>query len=161
MITGYHRRIGRLQRDILKAIPEDLTETKYGRMRRETSMWHLINPVFWQSKLWDLWKNEDESEEVLRRIKIALNITLETLEAGENMMDLLWQKSNVTDKRLTDLTEEVAKTVSKLELGIRVQQITIDALAEFDTYMFQAIAAYGDYENNFVQIAKLKNYLLS
>ena len=67
-------------------------------------------------------------------------------------MDLLWQKSNVTDKRLTDLTEEVAKTVSKLELGIRVQQITIDALAKFDTYMFQAIAAYGDYENNFVQI---------
>ena len=46
MITGYHRRIGRLQRDILKAIPEDVTETKYERKKRETSMWHVINPNF-------------------------------------------------------------------------------------------------------------------
>ena len=155
MITGYHRRIGRLQRDILKAIPEDLTETKYGRMKRETSMWHLINPVFWQSKLWDLWKNEDEKEEVLRRIKIALNITLETLEAGENMMDLLWQKSNITDMRLTDLTNEITNTVSKLEMGIRLQQITVVTLAEYGTFMFQSIAAYADYENNLAQIKNL------
>ena len=68
-------------------------------------MWHVINPIFWQAKLWDLWKNEDESEEALKHIKSALNKTIDALEAGETMMDLLWQKSNVTDKRLMDLTK--------------------------------------------------------
>ena len=67
-------------------------------------------------------------------------------------MDLLWQKSNVTDKRLTELTDEKANTVSKLEMGIRIQQISAAMLAEYDTFMFQSIAAYADYENNFVQI---------
>ena len=152
MITGYHRRIGRLQRDIFKAIPEDLTETNHGRMKRETSMWHVINPIFWQAKLWDLWKNEDESEEALKHIKIALNKTVDALEAGENMMDLLWQKSNVTDRRLTDLTNGIIDTVSKLEMSIRIQQITVVTLAEYGTFMFQSIAAYADYENNLAQI---------
>ena len=152
MITGYHRRIGRLQRDILKAIPEDVTETKHDRKKRGTSMWHVINPVFWQSKLWDLLKGEEEMEEILNHIKIALNKTADAIEAGENMMNLLWKESKVIDKRLTELTDEIVKTVLKLDMGIRIQQITVATLAEYDTFMFQSIAAYADYENNFVQI---------
>ena len=152
MITGYHRRIGRLQRDILKAIPEGFSETTNGRRKRETSMWHVINPIFWQSKLWDLLKGEDEIEEVLKHIKIALNNTADALEAGENMMNLLWQKSNVMDTRMIELTDEIVKTVSKLDMGIRIQQISVDMLAEYDMFMFQSISAYADYENNFVQI---------
>ena len=152
MITGYHRRIGRLQRDILKVIPEGFTESTNGRRKRGTSMWHVINPVFWQEKLWDLYKGEDEIEEVMEHIKMALNYTMGALKAGENTMDLLWQRSNVMDKRMTELTDEIVKTVSKLDMGIKIQQMSVDMLAEYDTFMFQSISAYADYENNFVQI---------
>ena len=54
MILGYHKRINRLQWDIMRVVPEDSTEPKKGRNSRSTSYWNLLNPMFMAPKLWDM-----------------------------------------------------------------------------------------------------------